>query len=149
MRQQDMFSGAGQPFEAWSQMWFGAFGNAQKSIEPATKGLTTAQSEMMSFASRRTQAWMDLPKQLANCKAPQDFAQAQTQFWQSAASDWTQASQRMMAVWGSALPTSGNGFAAPRDHVVLPEAPEGRRSDQSASRPGDRNNDPNGRRAAA
>ncbi len=149
MRQQDMFSSAGQPFEAWTQMWFGAFGSAQKNVEPASKGLATAQSELMGLASRRTQAWLDLPKQFANCKAPQDFAQANIQFWQSAASDWTAASQRMMSVWGAAMPVSGNGFATPRDHVVLPEATEHRRSDAATTRPGDRSNDPNGRRAAA
>jgi Phasin protein len=147
MRQQDMFNGTGQPFEAWSQMWFGAFGNAQKSIEPVTKNLATAQSEVTSFASRRTQAWLDLPKQFANCKAPQDFAQANMQFLQSAASDWTASSQRMMALWGASMPTSSS-FATPRDHVV-PDATDARRVMDQNTRPNDRTNDPNGRRAAA
>ena len=146
MRQPDMFGNAGLPFEAWNQMWLGAFGNAQKSLEPASNGAVTAQKELLDFATRRSQAWLALPTELAACKAPQDLAQASTRFWQSATSDWTAASQRMMTVWTSALPT-GTGLTSARDHVTLQDAPETKRG-ETGSRAGDRQ-DPNGRRAAA
>ncbi len=147
MRQQDMFNSASQPFEAWTQMWFGAFGNTQKTLEPAAKSMATAQSEMMTFASRRTKAWADLPNQLAQCKAPQDFARTNAQFWQEASADWTDASQRMMTVWSAVL-QNGNGFSAlARDHLMVPES-DNRRT-EATGRTSERNNDPNGRRAAA
>ena len=135
MRQQDMFKSANEPLEAWSRMWLGAFGSAQQSAEPAMKGVTSAQREMMELAARRTQAWFEWPKQIAECKGPQDLVAVSTAFWQSAAGDWNDTSRRIMSTIGVAVPAG----ATPRDHITFPEP--GDQKGRSA-------NDTSGRRAA-
>lgn len=142
MRQQDMFNHA-QPLEAWSQMWLGSLGTAQKAMEPMTKSAAAAQKEMLSLASRRAQAWLELPNQMAQCKSPEDYAHASSKFWQTAAADWNDATRRMMSLWSASL-TAGNGFSPLiRDHMLVPDATDPRRDPLSKA------TDASGRRVAA
>ena len=139
MRQQDLNKAATEPMEAWSRLWLGSFGGAQQSGEPAVKNWTSAQREMMEFANRRSQAWFELPKQLADCRGPQDLVATSTAFWQGVAGDWNSASRRIMSAWG--VPTASNGTPQ-RDHLSFGD-------DEQPARNGTSNrSDGNGRKAA-
>lgn len=103
-----------------------------RGAEPAMKSLMHWNTELMQLASRRGQAWMDIPRALTACKSPQDVAGAQMQFWQSAMRDYVETSQRMMSIWTGAFAATAHGLErAERDYITFPEPKE-------APRPHDR-----------
>lgn len=96
-----------------------------RGAEPTAKGLMHWNTELMQLASRRGQAWMDIPRVLTACKSPQDVAGAQMHFWQSAFRDYVETSQRMLSIWTGALAASANGRdRAERDYITFPEPKE-------------------------
>lgn len=96
-----------------------------RGAEPALKSLMHWNTELMQLASRRGQAWMDIPRRLAACKSPQDVAGAQMQFWQSAMHDYVETSQRMMSLWTGAFTSPAKGTEhTQRDYITFPEPKE-------------------------
>lgn len=96
-----------------------------RGAEPALKSLMHWNTELMQLASRRGQAWMDIPRTLAACKSPQDMAGAQMQFWHSAMRDYAETSRRMMSLWTGVLMPSAKGTErAERDYITFPEPKE-------------------------
>ncbi len=80
----------------------------------------------MGFMTRRTQAWLEIPGRVSQCKTPQDLVKEQLRFWQAAAHDYTEGSRRLAATWAA---LAGPGFgaasgkqAAPvRDYITFAE----------------------------
>lgn len=83
------------------------------------------QIEMQGLMSRRAQAYLEIPGRLANCRSPQELANEQARFWQTAYQQYTECSQRMMNAWTQALtPVGGTSTAAEpraRDYLTFPE----------------------------
>ena len=82
----------------------------------ATKNAARAQLELMGLATRRAQAYMQVPTQLARCRTPQDFANEQMAFWRTAMEQYIGSSHRLMEAWTGMVPAmcalGGNGRAS-------------------------------------
>lgn len=130
---------AGGLFADCFQAFFAAVPNTQTmgagmpSAEPLLKGVARYNLEVMGLVSRRAQAWLETPSRLAQCRAPKDVFELQSQFWQIAVHDYSEATQRMTSViaacapaaWDAALSKSAD--QPPRDYITFPEpAPNGR-----------------------
>lgn len=84
------------------------------------KAAARCQLEVLGLANRRTQAYMQAPTRLAQCRTPQDFMNEQMAFWRTAAEQYRESALRVGQAWGQALPwlPSGQGFAE-RDYIVF------------------------------
>lgn len=146
------------PMMAWSpQLWLGAmFGGTQdgtqktvaataspiKSAETAMqntahlgcgwlKANAQAGAEMAALAGRRSQAYVALASDMAKCRAPQDLAGLQMQFWQTAMQQHSDAARRIATAWSSVMPllaglaaqpaVGGSQIMPPRDRITFQE----------------------------
>lgn len=80
------------------------------------KAAARAQLEVMGLANRRVQAYMRAPTTLAQCRSPQDFMNAQMQFWRTAFEQYSESGRKIADAWSHALP-----FAAPYPGVEAAE----------------------------
>lgn len=119
--------------------------------EPAVKAMAQSSAELMGLASRRAQAYIELPARFGACRSPQDLLAEQTRFAQTAWTHYVECCTSMMSayqalapqsagmaqVWQSALRLPGAAAGeAGRDRDYLAERDEGpdpteRRSGQS------------------
>lgn len=128
-------------FGEYFQAFFANLPNAQTmnngvpSVEPLLNGIARYNLEAMGLASRRAQAWLETPGRLAQCRAPKDVFEAQSQFWQTAMHDYSEAAQRMTSVmadcapaaWSAAMTNSAG--QPPRDYITFPEPAPSERAD--------------------
>jgi hypothetical protein len=113
------------PLGNLSQTYLGGLDMMVKGYEPAFKGVSRWNLEVLGLMARRAQAWLEIPSRLSQCKTPADLFKEQTKFWQGAAADYTDGSQRLTAAWSacaSVMPKL-NG-AQPRDYITFPEPQE-------------------------
>lgn len=103
-----------------------AFGQA---YDPFVKGIARTQLEMLGFFNRRAQAYMQVPARAAQCRTPQDFLNASTQFWRAAYEDYAESAGRItnaLAACGvpnlAAMMSDEAGNA--HDYIAFPEAKE-------------------------
>lgn len=126
-RQQFESSGLG-PYQHMMQSYFGGLDNAAQGYEPAMKGMARAQLEMMSLASRRAQAYLEIPSRLAACRTPQDLLSEQMRFWQTAFQHYSEGSRRVMTAMTSMAqpPNFADAQSKPRarDYLSVPETQE-------------------------
>ena len=111
-------------------------------MSTATKSAARVQLEVMGFAVRRAQAYMQVPAQLSRCRTPQDFANEQMNFWRTAMEQYIGSSHRIMEAWTSAVPAmsalgaNGHGPSSERERDYIsfsgPNAKEANGLDQSA-----------------
>lgn len=119
------------PAGGLSQAQFGGFDALAKGYEPALRGVSRWNLEVFGLATRRTQAWMEIPVRLSQCRTTLDVFNAQLQFWQSAAHDYAEGSRKLAMAFGAFAVVPGfNGAwrgeaAAPtRDYISVPEHAE-------------------------
>lgn len=86
------------------QFYFGGLEAFGQAYDPFLKGLARTQLEMLGFFNRRAQAYMQFPASVAQCRTPQDLANAQSQFWRSAYEDYTQSVGRVTSALASCAP---------------------------------------------
>lgn len=126
-RQQFESSGLG-PFQNLMQTYFGGLDNAAQGYEPVMKGMARMQLEMISFASRRAQAYLEIPSRLATVRTPQDLLNEQMRFWQTAATQYSDGTRRIMtAMTSMAQPQAfvdSKSKAAKRDYLSVPDVQE-------------------------
>ncbi len=84
------------------------------SLESVAQRNMDALQVMTALATKRTQALMEFPSRLAQCKGPQDVLSEQLRFWQLATQDCTDTGQRMMAAWGQGLAPASTAGASTR-----------------------------------
>lgn len=109
-----VFGPFGAAFQAFSNMARQDFtGFTPPGIKPeavmeqmssVTKSAARVQLELMGLAVRRTQAYMQVPTQLARCRTPQDFANEQMAFWRTAMEQYIGSSHRLMEAWTGMVP---------------------------------------------
>lgn len=126
------------PLGNLSQCYFGSLDTVMKNWEPAWKGVGRLNLELMGFAARRAQAWLEIPGRLSRCKTPTDFWGEQGKFWQAASADYTDASRRLMAAWSTcATMPQFDGSDRSRDYMTFPDAsdsvPAPRRGERKAA----------------
>ena len=78
--------------------------------------------EMLSLATRRSQALMKLPVQAAQCKSPLDLIGLQVEFVQNAVQQHTDAARKTASVWGDVLPVAAQ-FARTLEQKNLKPVP--------------------------
>lgn len=138
-RQQFESSGLG-PCQNMMQAYFGGLDNAAQSFEPVMKGVARVQLEMIGLASRRTQAYLEIPSRLAQVRTPQDLFSEQMRFWQTAFQHYADSSRRVTTAMTAMAAPQINPFldnrpkARSRDYLTMPEGrdqAEGRASGQA------------------
>lgn len=128
-RQQFESSGLG-PCQNLMQAYFGGLDNTAQGFEPVLKGMARMQLEMISFSSRRAQAYLEIPSRLAAVRTPQDLLNEQMRFWQTAFQQYSEGSRRVMTAMSSMAQTQAFGLAdnktkpRARDYLTVPEAKE-------------------------
>lgn len=86
------------------------FANAgPAAVQGMSNAMLRSNMELMSLASRRLRANMDLPRQLGACKTAVDLGQLQMQYWQSLWQDYTQYGQRLTSLWATCMQPMTNG----------------------------------------
>jgi len=113
------------PLGHLSQAYFGGLDVMVRGYEPALKGVGRWNLEVMGFMARRARAWLEIPRQLGQCKSPGEVLKAQTKFLQAASADYADVARRLTGVWGActALPHRDGG-KEPRDYITFPEPQE-------------------------
>ena len=108
---------------------YGGLENVMKGYEPALRGLARWNLEAFGFASRRAQAWFEIPARLGACRTPQDLVKEQMRFWQSATQDYMEGAQRLTTALGAmGVPTLSGAWGSnsvaqqQRDYITFPEA---------------------------
>jgi hypothetical protein len=81
---------------------FAVFGAAAQSV-------MRGNMELMSFASRRTRAQMDLSRQAMACRSAVDLGQLGATYWRDAFHDYLNFNQRLMAGWTQSMAEAGQG----------------------------------------
>lgn len=69
----------------------------RRMYEPAINALARSNAELLSLASRRAQAYMELPARIGTCRSPQDLVAEQTRFAQTAWTQYADCCTHMMA----------------------------------------------------
>ena len=81
---------------------FAVFGAAAQSVMRGNQ-------ELMSLASRRVGAQMDLPRKALACRTAPEFGQLAVNFWREAFQDVVDCNQRLIATWTQTLTDAGQG----------------------------------------
>ena len=112
------------PLGNLSQAYFGGIDTVVKGCEPALKGVARWNLELIGLMTRRSQAWLEVPARLGQCKTPVDIFNEQMRFWQTAAADYTDGSRRLTAAWGACAMLPKLNGAQPRDYITFAESQE-------------------------
>lgn len=68
--------------------------------------------EMVSLASRRARATLDMAKEMGNSHSAAEIGQLGTQFWNNAFQDFMQSNHNLMSLWMQGMTAAGQaGFA--------------------------------------
>lgn len=110
------------------QFYFGGLEALGQAYDPLFKGLARTQLEMLGFANRRAQAYMQLPQKAAQCRTPQDLMGMQAQFWRSAYEDYAESFGRVTRALASCAPNvaalSEEALNSAHDYIAFPETKE-------------------------
>jgi hypothetical protein len=68
------------------------------------KATARCQLEAMGLVNRRTQAYLQMPTRLAQCRTPQDVFNEQMGFWRTATEQYTDSSRKMGQAWAQVFP---------------------------------------------
>ena len=113
------------PFSNLSQACFSGFDLAAKGYEPVLRTAARWNLELVGLATRRVRAWSELPGQIAQCRTPQDFAQLNVQYWQTAAQHYSEGARQLTALAAAlAMPGVNGAWVKPapgRDYITFPE----------------------------
>jgi hypothetical protein len=122
------------PLGNLSQAYFSSLDMMVKGCEPALKGVGRWNLELVALVARRSQAWLEVPARLMQCKTPVDLANEQMRFWRSAATDYSESSRRLSAAWGACAAMPKLNGTQPRDYMTFTEPTDaGKRADRKAA----------------
>lgn len=111
-----------RPENAYFERLVASTEQATKSVAPMMTSAARANMELASLAGRRTQAYLDLPNTVAQCRGPQDLFAAQARFWQVALEDYTTCSRRIVAAlsaYNTVAPAGENSGVERRERDTL------------------------------
>lgn len=123
-------AGSTGPFFAPFHAYFGHLETVAQGMSPF-KAVARSQLEWMGFVSRRSQAYLEIPSRLQQCRTPQDLINEQARFWQTAFEQYAEASRRVTEVWSQMAFGASSGQppmrATARDYISFgtePAAPK-------------------------
>jgi hypothetical protein len=116
------------PFENLAHTYFSGLDALFKSYEPALRGAARVNGELATLGARRAQAWFEIPATLTRCKSPPEIFSEYLRFWQIAAGQYAQGSQRLVAAMSACVvipglnAAHGDKSAGPvRDYMTFTE----------------------------
>jgi hypothetical protein len=87
-------------------------GRGFAAVGVAAQSAMRCNMELVSLASRRARAQMDLPRKAMACRNAVDFGQLGANFWREAFQDYMDCNQRLMASWTQTMSDAGQGALA-------------------------------------
>ncbi len=84
------------------------------------KAAARCQLEVLGLANRRTQAYLQVPARLAQCRSPRDLLDEQMAFWRTAAEQYGETSRKIFDTWTGAdiwAYPGGHASSAERDYI--------------------------------
>lgn len=115
-------AGPSGPFFAPFHAYFGSLETVAQSMSPF-KALARTQLEMMGFFSRRTQAYLEIPQRMQQCRTPHDLFNEQARFWHTAFEQYAESGRRMSEAWSQTAFGAGMGQqpvrATARDYITF------------------------------
>ena len=106
---------------------YGQFAAAGRTFEPWFRAAARGNLEVFTLATRRAQAYVELPVRLSQCRTPQELADEQMRFWQNMTQQYAECSQKLMRIWTELAQDGGRrarGSSAQRDYITFPEPEE-------------------------
>jgi hypothetical protein len=99
------------------------------------KAAARCQLELFGLANRRTQAYMQIPTRLAQCRSPRDLLDEQMAFWRTAAEQYGETYRKVFDTWAGAdvWAYPGGRPGAERDYINFNGT--GNRESAPAARP--------------
>jgi len=140
MRMDYQMDPAAGPVQNMFQTFCSGLDAAGFGFEPVMKAAARSNIEALTLASKRTQAYLELPARLGQCRTPQDLANEQIRFWQTMAQQYTECSQHIMATWTSCAHETGERARADqqRDYITFPEPQQDGEAEHGTRSPGER-----------
>ena len=81
------------------------------------KAAARCQLEVFGLLNRRTQAYMQAPTRLAQCRTPQDVINEQMAFWRTAGEQYRESLIKFGEAWGHAFPALNAFPKVERDYI--------------------------------
>jgi hypothetical protein len=99
---------------------------ATRTMEPWFKTWARGNLELMTLASRRARAYLELPERLGHCRSLQELTHESIGFWQNMVEDYTESSRRLLSGWSSIMQQTKRPEepGRERDYVTFPEPGE-------------------------
>lgn len=87
------------------------------------KALTVQQMELLTLMSRRAQAYLGIPQRLSRCRTHNDLMNEQMRFWETAQTQYQDATTRVVNAWSELFATLPHGATGitPSVSVVFPK----------------------------
>lgn len=123
------------PMQGAAQAYFGKVNGANVELGQSFRGLARCQLEMWGLASRRAQAYLELPGRMSRCRTMGELQQEQLRFAQQASQQYLESTQRFAEAWqaaflapfAAAMPRavakSEQAEAAKRDYIAIEDEP--------------------------
>jgi hypothetical protein len=118
------------PLQSFFHMYFSGLEAMGQAYDPFVKTFARGQIELLSFMSRRAQAYIELPGRLTHCRTPQDVLDEQKRFWDTTVHQYTTSANRIADAL-SPLTGTPFHFSLPgdeaqdvRDYITFPEPQE-------------------------
>lgn len=94
----------------------------RKICEPGLKVAACHTAELTSLASRRMQAYAEMPARMAACRTPQELFAEQSRFAQAAMQDYVECSRRIVSAYQTILPHASGLFDSWHSMMRMPGA---------------------------
>lgn len=127
MRMDSKTDPSGGPFQEMLNGAFDQFVMAGRAFEPWFKAAARGSLEAFAHATRRAQAYVELPARLGQCRSPQDLLEEQMRFWQTMTQQYAECSQKILQIWADVAKNGSKGSQAgkpQRDYMTVSEADE-------------------------
>ncbi len=125
------------PMQNAAQAYFGKVSGTNVELGQSYRGLARCQLEMWSLASRRAQAYLELPARMGRCRTLAEVQREQMLFAQQASKQYIESTQRFAQAWQAAfiapftaaMPRSSDkpvrAEAVERDYIAVEAVPVG------------------------
>ncbi len=91
------------PMQEAAQAYFGKVNGTNVELGQSCRGLARCQLEMWGFASRRAQAYLELPARMSRCRTMAEVQQEQMRFAQQASQQYLESTRRFAEAWQAAF----------------------------------------------
>ncbi|WP_334146862.1 phasin family protein [Hyphomicrobium sp.] len=127
-------------FESMGLLQADANGAVPQRLSAPVKAAARCQLEVCGLANRRTQAYLQIPARLAQCRSPQDLMNEQMAFWRTAAEQYGETYRKIFDTWAGTdvwIYSNGRPGVAERDYITFNGAKDSapQRSEPTVGKP--------------